>query len=352
MLRKEINRRDSKTLSAVLILGAVLAACAPETQPDVNQTITDSGGIIESTTPQFTSTVEATPTQEATATPEIIPMPEFENMHEYSIHRAKQVGIDLENLDNSNNLLLVDIPHRKYLQDSFENNFQGIRDLHLIIVGVGGTNSLAKYEQMPITSGGHKIILWAEAVFIKRDGKAQTVLLPMFIENEDGLLWEKGYGMGTNAYWLGKINSKHLKKWVLDMSSTGEKDGGLEGIIALRTNPNILAPGTMISLKTIYPSAQIYPQYARNEGLIEEPIFDRDAWTQFTNTGDPSGLSYWTKVDGFDLPFVFPFVAWSGEADVEESKNQKLIEDFKMWVEDYSPVSNKLPLPQYWTPIP
>jgi len=103
MLRKETSKRESKSLSAVLILGAVLAACTPEAQPDVSQSIesadatsteTGSGSIIENAVP------ETTPTQEATATPE---RTEAENMHEYCIQRAREAGIDLENIDGFGN---------------------------------------------------------------------------------------------------------------------------------------------------------------------------------------------------------------------------------------------------------
>jgi hypothetical protein len=360
MLRKETSRRDNKTLSSILILGAVLAACTPETQPDVSQSVesaditsteTDSGSIIENAVP------ETTLTPEATATPEIVAMPEFENMHDYCIYRAKQVGIDLENLDNSNNLWLVNQPFREHWQDSFENNFQNPdHATHLIIVGAGATNSLQKYEQMPITSGGHKIILWAEAVIVKADGNAQMVLLPVFIENtQNQLLWKDSPWIGR-PFWYNEHNSKWFKNDILNIGNTGEKDGGPEGLVARASasvHPDLplIAPGTVVNLANKYPSAQlISPEFAESEGLLEEPNFDQSAWAKFINTGDPSELSYWTEVDGFDLPFVFPFMDWHVVGNLIDGGNQKLIGDFREWLESYK--SEKSPMPQYWTPLP
>ncbi len=38
--------------------------------------------------------------------------------------------------------------------------------------------------------------------------------------------------------------------------------------------------------------------------MIEEPGFDQAAWSRFINTGDPSGLSYWTEVRDLYPPIV------------------------------------------------
>ena len=152
-----------------------MAACAPEgqaqeTRPAVTQTIgtTSTAEILETATP------ENPPTQEATSTPEATATPEASEMHEYAIRRAKEVGIDLENLDNSNNLWFVNHPQREQMQNNFENNFQNPDSyIYLFVVGAGATDSEQKYNQMVTTDGGHKILSWVEAVVIRADGEAQ-----------------------------------------------------------------------------------------------------------------------------------------------------------------------------------
>jgi len=364
MARKETSRRDSKTLSAILILGAVLASCSPEVraqenQPDVSQVAPDSSDIIESATPQFTPTVEATPTQEVTATPEIIAMPEFENMHDYCIYRAKQVGIDLENLDNSNNLWLTRHPYRENLQNNFESNFQNSNNnVFLIVVGAGNTNGRAEYDNMVITSGGHKVILWAEAVMVRADGQAQMVLLPITIENtQNGALWRK-YPWTTRPTWEGEFISEGYKNIIVNMI---DQHADPESFVAWRSLASTahfilsVMPGTIINLAPEYPSTRVHPELYNNDGMIEEPDFDQAAWSRFINTGDPSGLSYWTEVDGFELPFVFPYLTWHSENNLKNYGNENFVADFLKWREEFTLPDSPLyrsPLSQNWSPLP
>jgi len=109
----ETSNNELIKLGIMLILSAVLAACAPtpaeqETQSAVNQTIIASETVVVSPTPEASSTPENTPTITATATPENTPTPKFtatpEAMTQEEI-RAEilAAGVNLDDLANSTN---------------------------------------------------------------------------------------------------------------------------------------------------------------------------------------------------------------------------------------------------------
>jgi hypothetical protein len=379
MYRRETSRREVYRLATILILCAILAACTPEgqaqeTRPAVTQTIDglDVAGeseeaIVETLTstatnpPKATATPENTPTPAATSTPEATATPEASEMHEYAIRRAKEVGIDLENLDNSNNLWFVNHPQREQMQNNFENNFQNPDSyMYLFVVGAGATDSEQKYNQMLTTTGSHKILSWVEAVVIRADGEVQMLLLPFRIEDleNNNRVWVKLPQVGT-PIWHDQHNSEAEKRrWIFNL----ERLGGAISSIAWRSSVanapdhRSIVPGTMIALPPQYPSAIANPNLAANDGMLEEPSFEQTAWTEFINTGDPSGLSYWTTTGGLDLPFVFPNVSWSLENALADYEGQEFFDEFKKWLDGY--LDNQLqipthhPMPQNWTPLP
>jgi len=173
-------------LGTLVIFSAVLAACVPiitaqETLPAITQT-SDSGVEIDpvtaspepSPTPENTPIPSATATKEATATPE---KTEAENMHEYCIQKAKAVGIDLENLENSNNLWLTEHQGLEGLEEAFNTSFTDGRIFKtMIVVDVDSLNSQTRYNSAPTTADGKKIMGWMEAIYKKADGQYQLVL--------------------------------------------------------------------------------------------------------------------------------------------------------------------------------
>ena len=231
--------------------------------------------------------------------------------------------------------------------------------MYLFVVGAGATDSEQKYNQMLTTAGGHKILSWVEAVVIRADGEAQMLLLPYNIENlENNRVWIKLPQVGTQI-WHDQHNSGGEKKdWIFNL----ERAGGAISSIAWRSSVanapdhRSIVPGTMVALPPQYPSAITNPHLAANDSMLEEPSFEQTAWSEFINTGDPSGLSYWTRVDGLDLPFVFPNVSWSLENALADYGEQEFVEEFEKWIGGY--IANQFqitthhPMPKNWTTLP
>jgi len=191
MFTKETRKREFFRIATIIIFSAVLAACVPiitaqETLPAITQasdsgveivpatTIPEPSATLENTpTPENTSIPSATATTEATATPE---KTEAENMHEYCIQKAKEVGIDLDNLENSNNLWLTEHQGLEGLEEAFNTSFTDGRIFKtMIVVDVDSLNSQTRYNSAPTTAEGKKIMGWMEAIYKKADGQYQLV---------------------------------------------------------------------------------------------------------------------------------------------------------------------------------
>jgi hypothetical protein len=228
MFTKETRKREFFRLAAIVIFSAVLTACVPintvqETRPAITQTV-DSGveidpaaaslepiATLENTVtpentpiPSATATTEATATLEATATPE---KTEAEKMHEYCIQKAKEVGIDLDNLENSNNLWLTEHQGLEGLEEAFNTSFTDDRIFKtMIVVDVDSLNSQTRYNSAPTTADGKKIMGWMEAIYKKADGQYQLVLLPTNIwDIKDEIMWEKQAIFGGPQYYTGVV---------------------------------------------------------------------------------------------------------------------------------------------------
>ena len=158
--------------------------------------------------------------------------------------------------------------------------------------------------------------------------------------------------------WHDEINSKHTKTAFI--TNLEERAGAMSYIAWLSSYANApdhrsIVPGTMVALPPQYPSAIANPNLAANDGMLEEPSFEQTVWSEFINTGNPSGLSYWTTTDGLDLPFVFPNVSWSLENALADYGEQEFVEEFQQWREDYLNIrfDEKRPsMPKNWTTLP
>jgi hypothetical protein len=357
MLRKETSMRDNKTLSSILILGAVLAACAPETQPDVSQSITDSGGIIESNTPQFTPTVEATPTQEATATPE---RTEAENMHEYCIQRAREAGIDLENIDNSNNLWFSENQYLEGFMEGFETSFSDDRVFKtMLVVGIDSLNSQARYDQAPTTADDKKIIAWIEAIYKNASGQYQMVLLPINIWNiETELMWDKSPIFSPPRY-ATKIDSGHHFWDVIgnydnpNFNYNPDYDFRVSFMTNYARQGYWMGPGAFINFDSEYPGNE---EFIGGAGMIEDPNYSEEQLLDFRSTGNADFFPYFMidKKTGVKTPFIYPFVNYATFSKTDDYQNQTFIEELVSWTNDSQQWRNPdgPPFPQHWQTLP
>jgi hypothetical protein len=357
MLRKEINRRDSKTLSAVLILGAVLAACTPEAQPDVSQSIesadatsteTGSGSIIENAVP------ETTPTQEATATPE---RTEAENMHEYCIQRAREAGIDLENIDNSNNLWFSENQYLEGFMEGFETSFSDDRVFKtMLVVGIDSLNSQARYDQAPTTADGKKIMAWIEAIYKNVNGQYQMVLLPINIWSiETELMWDKSPIFSPPRY-ATKIDSGHKFRHFID-NYDYEYNPDYDFRVSFMSNyakqGYWMGPGAFINFDSEYPGNE---EFIGGAGMIEDPSYSEEQLLDFRSTGNADFFPYFMidKKTGVKTPFIYPFVNYATFSKTDDYQNQTFIEELVSWTNDSQQWRNPdgPPFPQHWQTLP
>lgn len=211
-IAKFINSFFKISLPVIVAL-MLLTSCAPGVILEVNPTLTQATEIpagsidptisptpVASNTPENTATITATIPPTHTATPEKI---EAENMHEYCIEKAKEVGIDLDNFANSDNLWLTEIQGLEDFQEAFNTSFSDDRTFKtMIVVGFDSLNSQARYDQAPSTDANKKIMSWLEAVYKNANGQYQMVLLPTEIwDVEQKTMWLKQTIFGGAQYY-------------------------------------------------------------------------------------------------------------------------------------------------------
>jgi len=176
MHRIETNKKEIYQLGFVMILGAVLAACAPEelaqeTRPAVTQNIeglqpseeiTLEEGIeteIVSATPTVSATPENTPTVTATATPENTATPET-TIPDWPDNIDFQARIDKENLGFNDH-------GEGYLTKGIDVYIR-TEDLHLD-------------EPFTLVDGRFYVQGWADAWFMETDGTRHHITVPIMI---------------------------------------------------------------------------------------------------------------------------------------------------------------------------
>jgi hypothetical protein len=372
MAGKEFGRREFLKLGTTVILGAVLAACTPEgqaqeTRPAITQTIDgldvpgeSEEAIVETITntatdtPELTTTPENTPTPEATSTPEATATPEASEMHEYAIRRAKEVGIDLENLDNSNNLWLTEIQGLESLQEAFETSFSDDRIFKtMIVVGLDSLNSQARYDQAPTTTDNKKIMSWIEAVYKDTNGQYQMVLLPThiwYLEKE--LMWNKSAIFGRPQY-ATDINSKHMFNHLINNFPHYNPDYRFAAACVgnQATQNYYIGPGAFISFDSDYPTST-----AGGAGTLEEPNFSEEQMLDFQNTGNAEFFPYF-MIDpktGIKQPIIYPFINYGTLVKLDNYQEQAFVEEYVNWFTDITLWGNPdgPPWPRHWQPLP
>ena len=354
-----------------------LAACAPEGQaqegqaqeirPALTQTIeiltpVDSIGevaleegvetVVETPTPNNIQLyVEQLKTKQAdyTATPILSLTPEdaeANNMHEYCIQRAKEVGINLENLAESTNLWLSRHPSIATFQEEFENNFPNPDNVNktMIIVGLDGTNNDQERSRRVVSDGGWEILGWAEAIYQRADGQYQMVLLPIGAHSSElDKAWMKMPGTGTpffdNSGW-GKVS--------YDIDFFAERGVSLENehIFHYARNKHYFGPGALLRFATTYPSERL----SANDGGID--IIHRcseQELAEFRITGDPSCYDYFwldSKQPELKKYYLWPFVTYNFLSKLEHYDGEQFHSEFMDWFESYT--TNRQPFPKNW----
>jgi len=359
-----MSRRDFNRLATTVILGAVLAACTPEGQaqeikPAITQTIDglDVPGegeeaIIETIT--ATSTPEHTATPENTATPE---KTEAENMHEYCIQRAKEVGIDLENLADSNNLWLTEIQGLENLQEAFETSFSDDRVFKtMLVVGIDSLNSQARYDQAPTTAANKKIMGWLEAVYQTASGQYQMVLLPVEIwDIEKELMWDKSPIISPPRY-ATDINSGHAFTDLISNYSAPYLNPSFKYAelftISYAQQDYWMGPGAFINFDSEYPGNE---EFTGGAGMIEDPSYSEEQMLDFRSTGNTDFFPYFMidNKTGIEIPFIYPFINYATLSETDNYQNQAFIEEVLTWWFDEQWLNpDGPPPPQHWQTLP
>ena len=366
MPRRKTSRRGIIRLASILIFGAVLAACTPdgqaqETQPVITQTIIASETNVPSvtpeisTTPEYSATLENTPTAEQTATPE---KSEAKNMHEYCIQRAKEVGIDLENFANSNNLWFTEHPDLENLLESFDNNFSDDQVFKTkIVLGLDSLNSQDRYNRAPTTAANKKIMRWLEAVYKNAEGQYQMVLLPTNIWDIDNqIMWNKSAGFGGPQY-LTDVNSKHMFNATISDYSSPDLNPDLNcenSFIGNLAKQNYyIGPGAFISFDSDYP----VDETAGGAGTLELPNFSEEQMLDFQKTGETGFFPYFMTdpKTGLKQPFIYPFINYATMIKVESYQDQPFVDEYVGWFTgDNSQWRNPdgPPCPDQWQALP
>ena len=298
--------------------------------PEANSTV------IASPTPEYTLVPSATATSEATATLEATASPEkteAEKMHEYCIKRAKEVGIDLENLQNSNNLWLTEHQGLENLEEAFNTSFTDDRIFKtMIVVGADSLNSQTRYNRAPTTADGKKIMGWIEAIYKKADGQYQMVLLPTNIwDMKSEIMWNKQAIFGGPQY-ASIINSKAKFNNIINDFSQPDYNPDLDYSAAfignLAKQDYWIGPGAFISFDSDYPAMT-----AGGAGTLEEPPFSQEQQLQFQQTGETDFFPYFIvpSTTGLKQAFVYPFINYGTLSKTDNYPDQAFVEEFVNW---------------------
>ncbi|MDD2522445.1 MAG: hypothetical protein PHW11_06480 [Anaerolineaceae bacterium] len=298
--------------------------------PEANSTV------IASPTPEYTLVPSATATSEATATLEATASPEkteAEKMHEYCIKRAKEVGIDLENLQNSNNLWLTEHQGLENLEEAFNTSFTDDRIFKtMIVVGADSLNSQTRYNRAPTTADGKKIMGWIEAIYKKADGQYQLVLLPTNIwDIKSEIMWSKQAIFGEPQYYTGVYNEHKFNKIINDYSSpnTNPDFDYFAGFIGnLAKQDYWVGPGAFISFDSDYPATT-----AGGAGTLEEPPFSQEQQLGFQKTGETDFFPYFMLDPNTRIkqPIIYPFINYGTLSKTDNYPDQAFVEEFVNW---------------------
>ncbi len=280
--------------------------------------------------PSATATPEATATLEATATPE---KTEAEKMHEYCIQKAKEVGIDLDNLENSNNLWLTEHQGLEGLEEAFNTSFTDDRIFKtMIVVGMDSLNSQTRYNSAPTTADGKKIMGWMEAIYKKADGQYQLVLLPTNIwDIKSEIMWEKHPTIGGPSYYNG-VSNKHIFNNTINDHSSPNYNPDLDYFASFIGNyakqGSWIGPGAFISFDSDYPAMT-----AGGAGTLEEPPFSQEQQLQFQQTGETDFFPYFILDQNSKIkkPIIYPFINYGTLSKTDNYPDQAFVEEFVNW---------------------
>ena len=355
-----------KALVPAIVSSMLLTGCVPEggiieVKPAVTQAIDSAEPAPEEETTELgtdtviaSPTLENTPTQAATATPE---KTEEERMHEYCIKRAKEVGIDLENFANSNNLWVTEHQGLAGLEEAFNTSFTDDRTFKtMIVVGYDSLNSQSRYDKAQTTAEGRKIMGWLEAIYKKADGNYQLVLLPTHIwDIKSELMWDKSPDFGGPRFDT-EINSKAAFKNIINNYSSPDYNPDYKYAVSLFANyikQGIwVGSGAFINFDSDYPDSE-----AGGAGTLEEPGFTAEEHAQFQQIGEVSIFPYFLIDSNTKLkqPIIYPFVNSASSSRTNNYANQTFIVEAVAWsTGDTRQWNNPKgpPFPRHWEKMP
>jgi hypothetical protein len=324
----ETSNNELIKLGIMLILSAVLAACAPtpaeqETQSAVTQTIIASETVVVSPTPEASFTPENTPTITATATPENTPTPKFtatpEAMTQEEI-RAEilAAGVNLDDLANSQNEWVKNHLAIEVIQDDIDNHNFGTENennLTTVVIGLEAVENLDELEQALLTDGGWKLTTFAKLAYKDINGDWQIIKVPLNAYHaEDDLFWIKNVGSRSAPNFMkgtDVIQPDENGNFILPLIRTW---------ISLSTGQNYhYGTGSFIRISTALIGDPKYPLYDCD--LDDPPRYSEEELIEFRRTGDPSIFGYQDS-DGYYI--LWPLVTFS--ADLSELSNYDIQE--------------------------
>ena len=360
-------RRKPFLLLSFLLLAFALHACQAIESTDNSNSADNSlvsPEILEptaSSTPESTPTKTATATKEATVTPEATATPEKteeERMHEYCIKRAKEVGIDLENFANSNNLWVTEHQGLAGLEEAFNTSFTDDRTFKtMIVVGIDSLNSQIRYDKAQTTAEGKKIMSWYEAVYKKANGNYQMVLLPVEIwDIESKLMWDKSPSFGGPRFADEKTSKARFNTIISNYSNHSDYNSDYKYDVSLFVNyakqGAWIGPGALPNFDSDYPDSE-----AGGAGTIEKPNFTTEEHALFQQAGEAGFFPYYTinPDTGLKLVYLYPFVNYATSSRTDNYTNQTFIEEVVAWqIGDDRQWHNPSgpPCPRHWQAIP
>jgi len=307
----ENNQAITQTEENISEAGVETVVVGPEASPTVIASPTPENTPI----PSATATTEATATLEATASPE---KTEAEKMHEYCIQKAKEVGIDLDNLENSK---------------TFNTSFTDGRIFKtMIVVDVDSLNSQTRYNSAPTTADGKKIMGWMEAIYKKADGQYQMVLLPTRIwDIKNEIMYSKTPSFGGPQYY-NEVDSKHVFNSMINDYSSPNLNPDYDYFASFIGNyakqGSWVGPGAFISFDSDYPAMT-----AGGAGTLEEPAFSQEQQLQFQQTGEAGFFPYFMldRNSKIKKPIIYPFINYGTLSKTDNYPDQAFVEEFVNW---------------------
>jgi hypothetical protein len=357
----QINKTIFHKLILLTVAALQLTACSPhaatpETTPIIAQPGEVSNEMVPSGDPtKITATLDKlraaieeastrqagyTPTPIPSATPQPSPTPEMteqEKMHEYCIQRAKEVGINLEDLASSKNLWVSQHPSIASFQEEMNNNFTNPEDVNklMIVVGVDGTENDQERSKRVVSDGGWEILGWAEAIYQRADGYYQSVLLPLgAYSSELDKTWLKMPRTGTPFF---DTNPVANEMWDIDYLAEWTQHLPDAKAWLYAKNKHYFGPGAFLRFDTSYPTEAL----SANDGGVEKaaPRCSEEELAEFRQTGDPSCYEYfWTDPEQPNLKkyYLWPFVTYAFRSELSSFDGQEFLDEFMDWFEYYT----------------